>query len=347
MERKRLVLKDSDQQGRVEAVVATLNVKDHDGDVILPGAFEDGQQVRISAYNHASWGDSLPVGKGTVHEQDQEAIFQGEFFLGTTLGKDTYEVVKELGELGEWSFGFDIRPGAEKRGEHQGERVRFIGPLDDGTPGIDTHEVSPVLLGAGIGTRTLAVKGQGGAQKQRNVAQWLESLIHMHATTMADDMAAEGHLTRDERIAISGALGRALESFNRTIAQEAPQLAERDPYEQADDSQEEMILLHGRSGDCAFCGQKRGPLRLSEEIEAATMVLSKTTARISEVMALRTEQGKSLGGPTKDRLGSLDEACKALRDVVTGAESDNTETTAAARALVTAAFATLPKETDA
>jgi hypothetical protein len=36
--------------GEVRAVFSTFNTVDSDGDVTLPGAFRDGQEVRISAY---------------------------------------------------------------------------------------------------------------------------------------------------------------------------------------------------------------------------------------------------------------------------------------------------------
>jgi hypothetical protein len=138
-------------EGRVKAIFATLNVKDHDGDVTLPGAFEKGARVRVSAYNHASWGPGqLPVGKGTIGEQGENAVADLEFFMNTTHGRDTFTVVKELGDMGEWSYGYDIveaEPGKTK----EGDKVQFLKKLK-------VHEVSPVLLGAGLGTRTLSAK---------------------------------------------------------------------------------------------------------------------------------------------------------------------------------------------
>lgn len=143
-----LEIKNEDR-GEVAAVFSTFNVIDHDGDVTVPGAFTDGQKVRISAYNHGSWGSALPVGKGTIRSTDREAILDGRFFMDTTSGRETFQVVKELDDLGEWSYGFDIVD--SEPGDFDGQRVRYLRRLD-------VHEVSPVLLGAGIGTRTLAAK---------------------------------------------------------------------------------------------------------------------------------------------------------------------------------------------
>ena len=147
----RVEVKDADR-GEVEAVFATLGVKDSDGDVTLPGAFEDGAEVVISAYGHTSWQGLLPVGKGTIREVGDEAILSSQFFMDTQAGKDTFTVVKNLGARGEWSYGYD--PVKYSFGEHDGEQVRFLESLK-------VFEVSPVLLGAGVGTRTLAAKASG------------------------------------------------------------------------------------------------------------------------------------------------------------------------------------------
>lgn len=137
--------------GRVKALFSTFDVIDHDGDVTLPGAFENGQKVRISAFNHTSWQGALPVGKGTIREQGDGAVMEGEFFMDTTHGKDAFLTVKGLEDIGEWSYGFDIIE--SEPGTKDGRDVRFLKKLK-------VHEVCPVLLGAGIGTRTLVAKAK-------------------------------------------------------------------------------------------------------------------------------------------------------------------------------------------
>jgi HK97 family phage prohead protease len=148
--RGKLTLKAADAGGEGEftAVFATLGVKDLDGDVTIPGAFQEGQEVRIARWGH-NWGD-LPVGKGTIHADEKEAWVDGQFFMDTQGGQEHYKTVKALGDLQEWSYGFDILE--EEPGEVNGEPVRFLKSLD-------VFEVSPVLLGAGIDTRTEAIKG--------------------------------------------------------------------------------------------------------------------------------------------------------------------------------------------
>lgn len=142
-------VKDADK-GEVSAVFATFDVIDSDRDVTKAGAFEDGAEVLISAYGHQSWGGALPVGKGVIRSTAKEAILEGRFFMDTAAGRDTFTVVKELGGRQEWSYGYD--PVKFSYGEFEGQRVRFL-------EGQKVHEVSPVLLGAGVNTRTLSAKG--------------------------------------------------------------------------------------------------------------------------------------------------------------------------------------------
>lgn len=139
----------NEDQGEVEAVFATLGVKDLHGDVTLKGAFKSGEEVRLSAYNHESWKGALPVGKGTIEEVGDNVVFKGRFFMDTTGGKDTFHTVKEMGGLQEWSYGYETLD--QEPGQKDGEQVNIIKSQK-------VHEVSPVLQGAGIGTQTTAVK---------------------------------------------------------------------------------------------------------------------------------------------------------------------------------------------
>ena len=68
----------------------------------------------------------------------------------------------------------------------------------------------------------------------RNVGAWFEAHIHRDFTVSADDAYANGRLTRDERIALSSAVGDALDAFRRSLETDAPHLYDRDPYDQPD-----------------------------------------------------------------------------------------------------------------
>jgi hypothetical protein len=141
------------EKGDVEAIIATLGVVDKDEDIIVPGAIPDGAKVSMSAYGHDAVYGTAPVGKGAIHVEGNKAIFKGRMFLTTTRGRDTFELLKAMGADQEWSFGFRIM-GAEvpdDAARKQGAR-RILTKLD-------CFEVSPVIIGAGVGTQTLGVKG--------------------------------------------------------------------------------------------------------------------------------------------------------------------------------------------
>jgi hypothetical protein len=137
-----------DDQGHLKAAFAQLNVIDSDGDVTLPGAFPR-KDVPMSAYGHTSWEGALPIGKGTISEEGDWAVFEGDFFMSTTHGHDAYVTVKGLGELAEYSYGYNVLDA--ERGQFKGKPANFL-------KSIDPFEVSPVLKGAGVGTHTIAIK---------------------------------------------------------------------------------------------------------------------------------------------------------------------------------------------
>ena len=136
-----------EQKGQFQAVFSRFDEIDKHGDITKPGAFKDGQEVRISAWGH-NWG-SLPVGKGTIYQDAEKAWVDGEFFLDTTGGADTYKTVKNLGSLQEWSYGFDVLKSSN--GKSGDQEVRFLEAMN-------VFEVSPVLIGAGNHTTTTIIK---------------------------------------------------------------------------------------------------------------------------------------------------------------------------------------------
>lgn len=144
-------IKDA-EKGEVEATVATLGVIDHDGDIIRSGAQGKAASVAMSSWGHdAVWGNR-PVGKGKLAESGNTLKFSGRVFLKTTDGRETFETLKEMGEDQEWSFGFRVL-GSEVPSEEERKQgaQRIITKMA-------AFEVSPVMVGAGIGTQTTGLK---------------------------------------------------------------------------------------------------------------------------------------------------------------------------------------------
>lgn len=136
----------TDLKGNVVIAFAKLNVIDSDGDVTLPGAFPS-KEVPLSAWGHATWQPGfLPIGRGRISEERGRAIFRGKMFLSTQAGRETFDVLRELGPLSEFSYGYNVAD--SDRGMFEGQMVRFLRRLL-------VHEVSPVLRGAGLDTGVL------------------------------------------------------------------------------------------------------------------------------------------------------------------------------------------------
>lgn len=191
-------VKFDDDAGTVSAVFATLNVVDKDGDVTLPGFF--GAQDVAIAWAHDR---TQLVGKGSISETGDNAVLEGRFFLDTIAGKEAYLTTKAMGDLQEWSYGFYISQGGQRKGTHQDQTVRFLQPLEDGSPGARIAEVSPVLVGAGEGTRTASIKSLQGLRfvdQAEQVAQAAELLI-ARATEIAELRAEKGKELGDEAVA--------------------------------------------------------------------------------------------------------------------------------------------------
>ena len=86
-ESKNIDIELKDDSGQVEAVFSIFNSLDSDGDVVVPGAVKSGfknNQVPM-VWSH-KW--DMPIGKGTITQDDDKAVFKGEFFMDTDSGKE-------------------------------------------------------------------------------------------------------------------------------------------------------------------------------------------------------------------------------------------------------------------
>jgi len=148
---------DTDDKGYLSAVISTFDIIDRDGDMIAPSAVKDGTPIRLCSWGH-KWGE-LPVGKGILKNNGKELIFEGSFFLNTEAGRETYETVKSLGDLGEWSWGFSpLEDGIEIK-TIKGKKVKYF-------TSVEAFEVSPVLVGANQETRTIDIKSVDETQEE-------------------------------------------------------------------------------------------------------------------------------------------------------------------------------------
>ncbi|MGL5910382.1 MAG: HK97 family phage prohead protease [Phycicoccus sp.] len=339
----RVELKAGDR-GEVAAVFATFDVVDKDGDVTVPGAFTDGEEVLISSYQHTSWQGSLPVGKGTIRTTKSEAILDGQFFMDTSAGRDTFAVVKALGERQQWSYGFDVVDAAP--GVYDGRDVQILKRLK-------VHEVSPVLIGAGVNTRTLATKAlMDSGFDARDAARLAErtviaseyrAAIRPHetvvtekawtpaevdpGTTIADLRSVHAwcdpngdpelkssylfahHHGPNEEANLRACLLGIAQLNGAKGAPATPEADRRGVYNH--------LAAHLQDGDIEPPELRdpgaSGPLKFHEEVDVVMADVHHLNHRASEVMALRAKKGKSLASTSIKRLEWLYDEMRDLR----------------------------------
>lgn len=102
-------IKDIDEKGIVTFYFSTFGNKDSDGDITMKGAFtktiSDNKKRIKHVLNHRT--DQVPGVVKELGEDDRGAWMRSQLMLGTTLGKDVYEMYK-AGAITEHSFRFDI-----------------------------------------------------------------------------------------------------------------------------------------------------------------------------------------------------------------------------------------------
>lgn len=299
--------------GQVEAVFATLNVVDADGDVILPGAIKDGTQVVISAFLHESWKGKLPVGRGTIHEVGDELVVKAQFFMDTTHGLDTFNTVKglagdpaaDLDNLGEWSFSLQQVESAS--GTWEGVKANVISAIRQ------VKEVSPVLIGAGVNTRTLAVK-DGTKQLESSIYRLLHAAGQERwgdRWPMVEDYDVdEGFVVYEVRSEAGNGWELVRVEFTRTDT--AVELSDTE------------TPVH-RTAQFIPKSSAAGGLKFSEHLQSVVADVKALTERAREVVALRAAKGKSLGDEARQQLTDLGAALAELDHEL---DTPNTKTTA-------------------
>ncbi|MGH9380861.1 MAG: HK97 family phage prohead protease [Thermoanaerobaculia bacterium] len=156
MATKRLAGGAVKQQGcEFEAVIATIGVVDSDGDVIEPGAFAGAGAVPV-LWGHDS--GVIPIGKVRIEERGDLVVAVGSLIDDEACSWLRHDLATPPAAQ-QWSWGFF--PAKFSLGDLDGQQVRFLEE-------VDLIEVSGVVRGASVGTRTLSAKG-GCSEGRRGV----------------------------------------------------------------------------------------------------------------------------------------------------------------------------------
>lgn len=209
-----------------------------------------------------------------------------------------------LGDMAE-HIGVSIRAaGIAEHGEAEGREGTIITAL---TEGISVDFVTR----AGRGGQIVEVleSARREVAEARNIGHWLESRLHLALTQFGDDMFGDGQVTREERIAMSSAVGDALTAFAAALEKEAPQLYERDLY---DGPPEHPAMAEATAGT-NMPAPPAQPLEehrmTSGSTQTGTPPSGAQTTDVSEAATLRTELAE-----TKQRLAEAELEIAKLGD---------------------------------
>ncbi len=207
-------------------------------------------------------------------------------------------------------IGCSIRAmGEAEQGEAEGRKGPLIRSLDEG---ISVDFVTRAGAGGKVGARLLeSARGVAGTvlEEARNAGQWLEASIHREFTLTADSLFGNGYVTREERIAMSAAIGSALDAFTEALEEGAPGLYERDPYADptqqgigVSESKADHELRETQQEEAEMADAEKDRLaRLEESVNGLTTKVEEAETRATEAekRADRAEDALALAHATK------------------------------------------------
>lgn len=254
MERKTL-FEVREVTGRLVTGFASVfgNVDDG-GDLVEPGAYvktlqERGHRLRwlwqhenklppiATIHEIGEVGrEELPVELLTRSPEATGGLRVKREYLDTPRGNEVLEGIQKKA-LAELSIGYDAIKSEPGNGrEAGGRKARRI--LKE----IRLWEMSDVNWGmneAAANAKALLMAGD-----TKSLAHWLESRIHLSFTEVVDDLFGYGRLTREERIALSNAIGLALDAFNqRLLADDLAGVRGREQWDEAPHAMEPAMPM--------------------------------------------------------------------------------------------------------
>ena len=305
-------LKTTDEvEGKVEAVFSKFNEIDSDNDVVLPGSIKSGFGDKGVAMVWAhDWKDV--IGRGEIEQDNDKAVFKGQFIMDTQKGRDAYNVVKAMGDLQQWSFGFEIKEsenGMFKKDGGEEQEVRFL-------KDVRVWEVSPVLVGANQNTHTLAVKNEN----KEPLGNDLYSTIQ-EAEARAIELGCSGYHEHDQDGVTVYMPCDNMEDYTRLTSEE---------HQDAEEG--ELTLVSASDTDLETGSLKKGST-FQDEVNEVLTTLVALVKRAKELTALRVKKEKTLSEKSVSALTELqDEIQNVFQDIdtlltIAGPESDDIDST--------------------
>ncbi|MFJ6773363.1 HK97 family phage prohead protease [Kitasatospora sp. NPDC091257] len=324
------VLETDDDQGTFTTLVSITGLRDHDGDVIEPGAYARTltEIIPKGVWSH-DWnvwtartehveellpGDSrLPAAlpKGQPWPAEAGALLvKGSCNLATQAGKDMYANLLFFGDQVQWSIGYQVRTAKRSKG------VRRITDLD-------LYEYSPVLFGANEYTSTLDLKQRKArgvlADTQVELAP-LAGTLEQRIDAIASAVEQRLRPSEDDRVGYGTVqvIGTYPDRVIATVWR----------YTEDGFGSTSWEVPYTLSGDGVPTVGQPSPVRLVLDVEgtgpdAALAALAPDVERVASQMKtlahLQSKAGRVLSGENADRLAS---AVQHLVAVLTAAGID-------------------------
>ena len=275
-----------DSEGKVSAVFSVFNTLDSDGDVVVPKAiksgFKSGSVPMVWAHK---W--DMPIGKGEIKQDGDKATFEGEFFMDTESGKEAYNLVKAMGDLQQWSFGYrvnDSERGKFKSGDKDVD-ARYLKDLS-------VYEVSPVLVGANQDTYTMAIK----SNKELLEEMASEKGVLGNSTFLENEEPEEEQTEEEKSTCCCG------DNCSPAVAESSDEKS----YGNCD---------YDKTGKCAKDMKKSADIENSEEVSKTfsdevkdvLAALHDLMTRTNAIAMLRAKDGRKLGVKATEALRAVQE----------------------------------------
>ena len=269
----------NDEKGEVAAVFSVFDKVDSDGDIVKAGSiksgFKSGDVPMVWAHK---W--DMPIGKGQIEQDDDKATFKGQFFMDTESGREAYNLVKAMGELQQWSFGFKVDDSEygkfKKDGSDEEEDVRFL-------KGLTVYEVSPVLVGANQETYTMAIKSNTDLLEELSGEKAVMTTESMNQPDPEEEEAPAEEEAIDE-------VDTEFEEVSEDQDTEADSIAEETAEEE-----EEKELKVSEEVNKTF----------SEEVKDVLAALENLITRAKAISSLREKDGRKLGEKATEALRAV------------------------------------------
>ena len=169
-------------EGQVEAYVNTMGVRDHDGDIIDPEAFNASIKANLPIPVLSGHDQKQIVGKVVfaraeeLEAPEHRLLARIQMNMDTQIGREAFSNI--AGDfVREWSVGFNI-PGPaagdyEKLGKETIRRIKNL----------DWVEVSSVIRGASPATMTIAAKSESNPDEIEEVGDVITEIIEITETS--------------------------------------------------------------------------------------------------------------------------------------------------------------------